>query len=59
MTDEFAGFEWEVCESEVGSAAGCRATAVKSFGAWQCLKEPGSFRADRVVSQSGQKPATK
>lgn len=46
-------------ESEVESAADCTVVAVKSFGAWQCLKEPGSFRADRVVSQSGQKPATK
>lgn len=59
VTDEFAEFEWEVYEREVGSAYGCTVRAVKSFGAWQCLKEPGSLRADRVVSQNGQKPATK
>lgn len=59
MTDEFAEFEWEMYESAVGSGYSFTVIAVKSFGAWQCLKEPGSFRADRVVSQNAQKPATK
>lgn len=61
-----AAGDWWVCKVWVGgvwewSGECCwlHSYSCEVIGAWQCLKEPGSFRADRVVSQSGQKPATK
>lgn len=44
MTDEFAKFEWEVYENEVGSAAGCTVIAVKSL-------ELGSVSKSLVLSE--------